>query len=178
MFPFPANVADWLSWVFCRFQANGVLLPGEPAVNYLSPLVAVDNPSNGTIDVSMTGSVLAYAGEASTSTFAIAANTSVALNTSANVVVLKTPGTPTPGTMFAVTDVALFVETNQATLTDTTNSYLIQNPIDLGYYATLTWGTGSGGGTNPNLPKGFGASWRQMTKTIASVTTPVWAVAR
>lgn len=178
MFPFPATIPDWLSWVFCRYQSNGVLLDGQPIVNFLSPLVATPNVNNTSIDVSMPGALPTYAGEASTSTFAIAANTIVGINTSAGAVTLHTPGTPAPGTTFSATDVALFVETNQATLTDVTNGYLIQNPLDLAYYATLTWGPGSGGGANPNIPKGYGATWRQMTKTIASVTTTVWAVAR
>lgn len=178
MFPFAGNIADWLSWVFCRFQAAGVALPGQPTVNFLSPLTAVNNDANTSIDVSMTGSIIAYGGQAATATFAIPANTHVGLNTSANAVAMTTPGTPTPGTVFGVTDVARAVMTNEGTLTDATNNYPIQNPIDFDFYPTITWGPGSGGASNPALPPGFPATWRQMVRTISGTPQTVWAVAR
>lgn len=175
-FPFPATIPDWLSWIFCRFQWNGTPLPGEPAVNYLSPLVATDNPTNKTIDVSLSGGVLAFAGEISSSTFAAAANTSIVANASLNSVAISAPGTPTLGTRIQVAATPLAsLATNTVTLTDTVNpTVLFQNPLDLELYSTMTWGLGSGGGANPQLPKGYCATWQKASVTVAGVTTIYW----
>lgn len=56
-FPFPRTVDDWLSWVFMRIMAAGSLLPGEPSLNFLAPLVATDNPENNSTDISFSGTL-------------------------------------------------------------------------------------------------------------------------
>lgn len=106
----------------------------------------------------------------------IAGGTSQGFNSSGGSIALHTPNPSSDGVQFEAYDAAGLagsVNTNPVTMTDA-NGLLIQNPYDLGYYATITWGPGSGGGANPNISAGDCHSWQRTTVTIASVTTPYW----
>ncbi len=49
----PFNINDWLKLIFLQTQFNGTSLPNETYLNFLSPLSAVDNPTNQSIDISL-----------------------------------------------------------------------------------------------------------------------------
>jgi len=134
-FPFPSTIPDWLAWVFCRFQSNGTLLPGEPNVNFLSPLTATDNPGNRSIDIGFNGSVLAFGGII-TSSGAILGNTRVGFNSSQFAAgsgpSIVLPGGAADGTLVAIGDIQGAANTNPAQITSA-DLISVQNPQGPGF---------------------------------------------
>lgn len=134
-FPFPSTIPDWLAWVFCRFMSNGTLLPGEPAVNFLSPLTATDNPGNRSLDIGFNGAVLSFGGILTTSG-SLLGNTRYGFNSSQFALntgpALVLPGGAADGTIVGIGDAQGAANTNPAVITSA-DLINIQSPQGEGF---------------------------------------------
>lgn len=90
-----------------------------------------------------------------------------------SVLALTAPSPAVDGTIFQTGDAGGYVDTNGATLTDVNGSQFA-NPIDGSLQTVLTWGPGTGGSINPNLPTYSIYTWQRTTVTGPSGSVTYW----
>lgn len=119
------------------------------------------------------GSGTNYGGLVTASSTTMTVDSRTDFDTSLNAVALVMPSVATPGGYgqpVGASHVGGDVELgNGATLTDTNNNWQIQNPIDMALYTTITWGPGSGGDPNPNLPNYASVDWAPAVNHAGTV---------
>ena len=179
---------SWLDQFFFGYQTiqiAGISVPSERTLNFVTGVTAQDDPLNSRTNLYISGggtpAFLPQIITGNNPTVPVVGTINnfgdLEANTYAGPISVYTP-VPISGTStFRLRDVGGAVATYTITLTDrnATPGYLIQNPIDGGFYNTITFGPGSGGGANPNLPAYTSVTFTLTSNTI--VSRPFWQVA-